>query len=189
MSESEDNNESEYNNEQISGNQTNIENIQLELARYFQRHIEECEDQIVPELNNNPNFMHQKDMKHNLYPLYINWKEVEANENNFFDMFVHYGYFGVSIYSSLKDIYPDITNKNIIYVFSTFCYDFLINENEEQEKNDKDLILFISKLPEKTIYNLIKKKVIMFKELPIYFIILKIFEIYYLYKDEEIKIN
>lgn len=189
MSESEDNNESEYNNEQISGNQTNIENIQLELARYFQRHIEECEDQIVPELNNNPNFMHEKDMKYNLYPLYINWKEVEANENNFFDMFVHYGYFGVSIYSSLKDIYPDITNKNIIYVFSTFCYDFLINENEEQEKNDKDLILFISKLPEKTIYNLIKKKVIMFKELPIYFIILKIFEIYYLYKDEEIKIN
>ena len=189
MSESEDNNESENNNEIITGSQTNIENIQLELARYFQRHIEECEDQIVPELNNNPNFMHEKDMKFNLYPLYINWKKVEANENNYFDMFVHYGYFGASIYSSLREIYPDITNKNIIYVFSTLCYDFLINENEEQEKNDKELILLISKLPEKKIiYNLIKKKIIMFKEVSIYLIIFKILEIFYLYKDEESKI-
>ena len=38
-------------------------------------------------------------------------------------------------------------------------------------------------------YRLIKKKVLMFKEIPIYLLILKIFEIYYLYKGEESKIN
>ena len=189
MSESEDNNESENNNELISRSQTNLINLQYELARYFQRHLEECEDQIVPELNKNPNFMHEKDMKYNLYPLYINWKKIEANENSYFDMFVHYGYFGASIYSSFREIYQNITNKNIIYLFSSFCYDFLISQNEEQEKNDKEMELFISKLPKnKIIYKLINKKVIMFKEIPIFLIILKIYEIYYLYKDEEIKL-
>ena len=74
-------------------------------------------------------------------------------------------------------------------MFSTFCYDFLVSENEDQEKDDKDLITFIHKSPEiNQIYNLIKKKIIMFKEIPIYLIILKIYEIYYLYKDERIKI-
>ena len=188
-SESENNNESEYNNLHISRSQTNLLRVRYELARYYQRHIEECEDQIVPETNNNPNFMHEKDMKYNLYPLYINWKKVEANQYNYFDMFVHFGYFGASIYSSLDDVYSNITNKNIIYVFSTFCYFFLVNENEneneEQEKNDKDLVILISKLPEKKqIYNLIKKKVMMFKEIPMFLIILKIYEIYYLYNDK-----
>ena len=184
MSESEDN-EVENNNEYISRSQTNLVNIQYDFIRYFQRHIEECEDQIVPEVNNNPNFMF------NLYPFYINWKLIEANEYNYFDVFVHFGYLGASIYSSLRDIYPKITNKNIIYVFSTFCYDFLVAENEDQEKddNDKDLITFIHKSPEiNQIYNLIKKKIIMFKEIPIFLIILKIYEIYYLYKDERTKI-
>ena len=189
MSESEDNNDSENNNILISRSQTNLDNIQYELTRYFQRYIEECEDQIVPELNNNPNFMHEKDMKFNLYPLYINWKKIEANENNYFDMFVHFGYFGASIYSTFRKIYQNITNKNIIYLFSSFCYDFLVNQNEDQEKNEKELTLFISNLPEiNIIYKLIKKKIIMFKEIPIFLIIIKIYEIYFLYKDHEDKI-
>ena len=186
MSEPEDNNDSENNNELISRSQTNLDNIQYELARYFQRYIEECEDQIVPELNNNPNFIHEKDMKFNLYPLYINWKKIEANENHYFDMFVHFGYFGASIYSIYRNIYQNITNKNIIYLFSSFCYDILINQNNEQEINEKELTLFISNLPKNNIiYKLIKNKIIMFKEIPIYLIILKIYEIYYLYKDQE----
>ncbi len=187
MSESEDNNnDSEINNELISRSETNLINIRYELARLYQRHIEECEDLIVPETNKNPNFMLEKDMKYNLYPFYINWKKLEANANNYFDMFVHYGYFGVSIYSSFREIYQNITKTNIIYLFSSFCYDFLVNENQEQEKNEKELKLFISKLPDnKIMYRLIKKKVLMFKEIPIYLIILKIYEIYFLYKNEE----
>ena len=188
MSESEDdNNESENNNEFISRSQNNLINIQYELARYFQSHLEECEDQIVPELNKNPNFMLEKDMKFNLYPLYINWKKIEENENSYFDMFVHFGYFGAAIYSSLREFYSNITNKNIIYLFSSFCYDFLVNENEEQDKKDKEKEMenMIFKLPEKNIiFKLIKNKVIMFKEIPLFIIILKMHEIYFLYKEE-----
>ena len=187
MSESEDNNDSENNNDFISRSQTHLDNFQYELARYFQRYMEECEAQIVPELNNNPNFMHEKDMKFNLYPLYINWKKIEANENNYFDMFVHFGYFGASIYSTYRNIYQNITNKNIIYLFSSFCFDFLVSQNEE---NEKELSLFFSNLPKiDIIYKLIKKKIIMFKEIPIFLIILKIYEIYFLYKEHKEKIT
>ena len=64
-----------------------------------------------------------------------------------------------------------------------------MKEDEDQENNDKEIISFISKLPEiKIIYKLIQKKVIMFKEIPMYLIILKIYEIYYLYKNNETKI-
>ena len=143
--------------------------------------------QIFNELNKNPNFMLEKDMKFNLYPLYINWKKIEENENSYFDMFVHFGYFGASIYSSLREFYSNITNKNIIYLFSSFCYDFLVNGNEEQDKKDKEKEMenMIFKLPEKNIiFKLIKNKVIMFKEIPLFIIILKMHEIYFLYKEE-----
>jgi hypothetical protein len=188
MSESEENSESDNENEFISQSQTNLLSIRYRLERLYQRHLEECEDLIVPETNNNPNFMHEKDMKFNLYPFYINWKQIETSENNFYDIFVHYGYFGASLYSAFKDTYPDATNKDIIYLFSYFCYDFLVKENEDQENSDKEIIAFIAKLPEiKKIYKLIQKKIIMFKEIPIYLIVLKIYEIYYLYKNYEVK--
>ena len=187
MSESEDNNnESENSNELLSRSQTNLDNIQYVLARYFQRYIEECEDQIVEETNNNPNFRYEKDMKFILYPLYINWKKIEANENNYFDMFVHFGYFGASIYSTFRTIYQNITNKNIIYLFTSFCFDFLVCPNGDKDKNEKELSSIISNFPKNDIiYKLIKSKIIMFKEIPIYLIILKIYEIYFLYKDEK----
>jgi hypothetical protein len=172
-----------------SFSQNRAEEIRTEIIRFIRMHWIDNEEESAKETNNNPNFMQEKDMKYNLYPFYINWKLIEANEYNYFDVFVHFGYLGASIYSSLRDIYPKITNKNIIFVFSTFCYDFLVSENEDQEKDDKDLIIFIQKSPEiNQIYNLIKKKIIMFKEIPIFLIILKIYEIYYLYKDERIKI-
>jgi hypothetical protein len=121
MSEQEGNDDSENNNEFISRSETNLLHIRYELARYYQRHIEECEELIVPETNNNPNFMHEKEMKYNLYPFYINWKKLEVNEDQYFDIFVHYGYFGVSIYSSLVELYPNITKKNIKNILSYFC--------------------------------------------------------------------
>ena len=156
MSEPEDNDDSENSNELIPRSQTNLDNMQYELARYYQLYLEECEDQIVPELNNNPNFMLEKDMKYNLYPFYINWKKIEANENNYYDMLVHFGYFGAAVYSTFRNIYQNITNKNIIYLFSSFCFDFLVSQNEE---NEKELSLFFSNLPKiDIIYKLIKKK-------------------------------
>ena len=188
MSESEDNNnDSEINNELISRSETNLINIRYELARLYQRHIEECEDLIVPETNKNPNFMLEKDMKYNLYPFYINWKKIEERKNSFYDTFIHYGYFGAAVFSSFKviDCPINLTYKNIIYTFSSLLYEFLVN-SKDKEKDTKEAQLFMEKLPElEMIYKLIKKKIVMFKEIPIYIIVMKIYEIYFLYNVEE----
>lgn len=85
---------------------SNIEELQFRLRRYFRRHIEECEDEaIIEEENNantNPNFMKEQDMNFRLYPFYINWKKLEANEPSYYRTFIHFGYFGASVYSSFK---------------------------------------------------------------------------------------
>ena len=66
MSESEENNDYENNNELISRSQTNLINMRYELAFYFQRHLEECEDQIVPELNNYSKFIFYARKRHEI---------------------------------------------------------------------------------------------------------------------------
>lgn len=173
-------------NEELS----NEELYQLSLRYYLERRfLEECEEQIVPELNKNPNFMHEKDIKFRLYPFYINWKKIEANKSNYFQVFTHLGYFGVSIYSTFKEIYPNIELKNIFYIFSSFCYEFLTNENNKKE-NEKEAEIFLSHLPKiEDIYKLIKEKLIMFKEVSMYLMVLKIYEMNILYKTETNKLN
>lgn len=180
----ENGNTNEYYRNLFSRDVTNDELFQLSLRLYYERHLEECEDQIVPELNNNPNFMHEKDMKYRLYPFYINWKKVEANKSDYFQVFVHLGFFGAAIYSTFKEIYPSMEMKNIFHIFSSFCYEFLMNENNKEEY-ENEAEVFILHLPNlEDIFSLIKDKIIMFKEVPMFIMVLKIFEIYFLFKNE-----
>lgn len=172
----------------FAGQISNIEELQLGLRRYFQRHLEEEEDQEVEDKNTNPNFLHEKDMKFRLYPLYINWKKIEANESGYYRAFLHFGYFGASIYSSYKGKYPSLTIKNIFLVLSTFISEYLSPKNNKTEETEKIIKEFMDKLPElEIICTLIQKKIIMFKEVPIFLIILKIYELYlYLNNSEEL---
>ena len=84
----------------------NTEELQFYLRTLFIRHIEEREDEQIKEDNENPNFMLEKDMNFRLYPFYINWKKLEANESGYYRIFVHFGYLEghpllISIYSRL----------------------------------------------------------------------------------------
>ena len=95
--------------------------IRYRLERLYQRHLEECEDLIVPETNNNPNFMHEKDMKFNLYPLYINWKKIESKSlnNSYYNVFKLFGYFGEAIFNILKETTNDedyYNHKNFLKI-------------------------------------------------------------------------
>ena len=64
-------------------------------------------------------------------------------------------------------------------------YEFLVN-SKDKEKDTKEVELFMDKLPELgNMFKLINKKVVMFKEVPIYILVLKIYEIYFLYNIEE----
>ena len=103
--------------------------------------------------------MKQKNIYFRLYPFYINWKKLEGNELDYYHTFIHFGYFGVSIYSLLKDKYPILTVKNIIYVLSSFVYDYLLSKDNKDESCQIVIKDFFDKIPNlDDLCQLIKKK-------------------------------
>ena len=165
----------------------NINSIRNEIIRLIRMRYIDHEEQSSQVKNNNPNFMQEEDMKYKLYPLYINWKKIEERKNEYYDTFAHFGYFGAAFFSSFKNAESSInlTYKNLIETFSTICSDFLLN-SKDKEKDSNDAKEFMKLMPDiNIIYSLIKTKVIMYKEVPIYIIALKIYEIYYLFDVDE----
>ena len=104
----------------------NINSIRNEIIRLIRMRYIDMEVQNSQVKNNNPNFMQEEDMKYNLYPLYINWKKIEERKNEYYEIFIHYGYFGAAVFSSFKmiDYSINLTYKNIIETFSTMCSEF-----------------------------------------------------------------
>ena len=165
---------------------SNLDELQFQYRNFLRRHIQEREDEdglIEDDINSNenPNFMKQKNIYFRLYPFYINWKKLEGNELDYYHTFIHFGYFGASIYSLLKDKYPILTVKNIIYVLSSFVYDYLLSKDNKDESCQIVIKDFFDRIPNlDDLCQLIKKKIIMMKEVPLIFIILKIYEINFL---------
>ena len=158
-----------------------IDELQIRLRRYFQRHLEEREDEQIKEDNSNPNFMQEKDMNFRLYPFYINWKQLEANKSGYYRIFVHFGYFGASIYSSFKEKYPNLDVNNILFVLSSFITEYLLGNDNKSDSTQKFIKESLEKMPKlDNLCELIQKKIILMKEVPMIIIALKIFEIYYL---------
>lgn len=172
------------------GRIANIEELQFRLRRYFQRHLEETEDEQIKEDDSNPNFMLEKDINFRLYPFYINWKKLEANESGYYRIFVHFGYFGAAIYSSFKEKYPSLDVNNILYVLSSFVSENLLSNDNKNESSQKIINEFFEKMPKLDILcELIQKKIMMKKEVPMIFIVLKIYEIFFILnkKNEELE--
>ena len=83
------------------------------------------------------------------YPLKIDWAEIENYEENYYNIFINYGYFGISILSSLIKIH----NLNINY--DDFFYSVLnFYHNSIKKNNIDDLNNFFKFLPK---LDLIKK--------------------------------
>ena len=169
---------------------SNIEELQFRLRHYFRRHIEECEDEAVIDeenaSNSNPNFMKEKDINFRLYPFYINWKKLEANELGYYRSFIHFGYFGASIYSLFKEKMPTLSINNILYILSTFISENLLSKENKEEKIKE----FFEKIPNlDDICELIKKKIIMMKEVPMILLILKIYEINFIIKKNNVELE
>ena len=173
---------------------SNIEELQFRLRRYFRRHIEECEDEAVIEeennSNTNPNFMKEQDMNFRLYPFYINWKKLEANEPSYYRTFIHFGYFGASVYSSFKEKYPNLSLDNILFVLSSFISEYLLSKDNKDEASQKVIKDYFEKIPNlDDICELIKKKIIMLKEVPMILLVLKIYEINYMLQKNNVELE
>ena len=159
----------------------NIENLQLRLRRYFIRSIEERQDEYLKEDNSNQNFMCEKDMNYRLYPFYINWKKIEANEEGFYRIYLHFGYFGASIYSSFKEKYHNLDVNNVLYVLANFIFEYLLSDNNKNEESQNLIKEFFEKMQKiEKIGELIQNKIIMMKEVSMILLILKIYEIYFI---------
>ncbi len=162
----------------------------LELLRHRLEFIHEIEIENENISNSNPNFMKEQDMNFRLYPFYINWKKLETNESSYFRAFIKFGYFGASIYSSFKEKYPSLRSDNILYVLSNFISEYLLNEDSKDEVSQKMIKDFFEKIPNlDDICNLIMKKIIMFKEVPIILLVLKIYEIKYMIQKNNFELE
>ena len=164
---------------------SNLEEINRGYNYYVQRRFENSEDLALIEaedtINKNPNFMKGKDVNFRLYPFYINWKLLEENEKGYFRIFVHFGYFGAAIYSLFKEKYPILNIKNILFILSNFIPDFLLKNTKKDPSIKEDIKFFFDKMPNiDSLYQIIKGKIILFKEISLFLIVLKIYEIYFI---------
>ena len=87
----------------------------FESPNIFRRESEQPEPESVQEIENEPlkelrskneTFMQEKSINYKLYPLYINWKKIEAKSKNniYYNIFKLFGYFGEAIFDILIDI-------------------------------------------------------------------------------------
>ena len=166
----------------ISNHLQNLEEFHIPFRRFFQRYIDEREDEPYKEEKTNDNFMQEKYMDFRLYPFYINWKKIEANDPGYYRILVHYGYFGAAIFSAFKEKYVRLDVNNILYILAGFISEYLLkDENSKTEAVKKTINDFFVKMPNlDKLCELIEKKIIMMKEVPMIILILKIYEIHFI---------
>ena len=147
---------------------------------FFERRIEQP---ILKEMKSeNENFMKEKDIKFGLYPLYINWKKIEEkpfeNEINiYYNVFKLFGYFGEAVFEILIEAYP----KNDYYSHNNFLYELNLLCKKEYKKEEIETNNFYKKLMNiyKDVSSLVKNKVIIFKEIPVFLLIFKIYQLFF----------
>ena len=142
---------------------------------------EDMENAIYNSNENFKQFSNENDINFRNYPFPINWIDIENDENEFYNILSEYGFFGASIYTSLYKI-NKVSFHNLIDLISEMFYNYSKKENFEMLK---DFIFSLSQTPE-MIYQMIKNKLILVKEIPVYFIILIIYEIFYFKFDDEL---
>ena len=157
--------------------------------RIRRRHREILELEEIKELeSDNENFIKEKNIKFDLYPLYINWKKIETKKypNEYFNIFKLFGYFGEAIFEILKESIPKsddyYTNKNFLIELIKLYQKDLTKEEIEQNKFYKKLLDIFD-----DVISLVKNKIVIFKEIPIFLTVLKLYQL--LYSSLKVKKN
>ena len=168
------------------------EPLYLNLDNYFEPIPflrRETEAVNLKELNsNNDNFMQEKNVKYSLYPLYINWKKIETKSDNnvYFNIFKLFGYFGEAIFNILKETTKDenyYNHKNFLKELNAFYIKYKIKHTIEENEFIKKIINIYD-----DVISLIKNKIIIFKEITVFLIIMRLYEIYYIKSKDNKKV-
>ena len=140
--------------------------------------------------SNNKNLIQEKDIKFGLYPLYINWKKIESKllYNSHYNIFRVFGYFGSAIYNILIDAFP---NNQIFYKSKYLLIKLLLIYKENYNKDEIKENIFYKKLIK--VYNevisLIENKIIIFKEISVFIVVMKLYETYFITIDDKEKLK
>lgn len=124
----------------------------------------------------NENNHNENEMDFRTYPISINWYEVENDKKDYFGILEKFGYIGVALYSAL-DTYKGIKLTSDHFLFTIFEFFSNLYKNS---KSEETLNNFIKILPSpKLIKSVISKKQFMMKEICVFVVLFKIFEIYH----------
>ena len=150
--------------------------FRIETEYIFQNREEERP--ILKEIKSkNGNFMQEKNIKYNLYPLYINWKKIETKSDNnvYYNIFKLFGYFGEAIFNILNNIKDaDYYNhKNFLKELNSYNKNYTKSQIMENEFFKKLISIYDN------VISLIKNRIIIFKEISVFLIIMKLYENYY----------
>ena len=161
----------------FSGNISNLEIFQQRLRNYFERHLdyrEDSDDEIETETNQN--FMKEEDINYKLYPIYINWKKVEANAEGYYKVLTRFGYFGVAVYSAFKEKTPNLNVDNMLYSLAQVVSEYFFSKDVNSESIQKAIKNYFENIPDlEKILELLKKKILLLKEVPVIYLVLKIY--------------
>ncbi len=134
-------------------------------------------------------FFQEKDIKFELYPLYINWKKIELKLlfNPDFNIFKVFGYFGSAIYNILIQAFPHNVN---FYNSKNLIKELFLIYKKKYNKDEIKQNIFYKKLVNiyDDVISLIKNKIIIFKEITIFLIVMRLYEKYFLKIDDENKV-
>lgn len=89
-----------------------------------------------------------------------------------------------------KEKYPNLSLDNILFVLSSFISEYLLSKDNKDEASQKVIKDYFEKIPNlDDICDLIKKKVIMLKEVPMILLVLKIYEINYMIQKNNVELE
>lgn len=109
-----------------------------------------------------------------VYPLHIDWYEIENTDNNYFDILELYGYFGIATLTSLSNVHGiELLVDDFIYSFLNYYYTTISDSNDNKTNE------FISNLPSlNSIYYIINQRMLNKKEVICMKVIIDIYEHY-----------
>ena len=166
------------------------ENEYMERVFYLRPPIRRIRIYHQPELkeleSNNENFIKENNIKFNLYPLYINWKKIESKnpKEQYYNILKLFGYFGVAIFEILNETMPKTDNH--FYTYKNFLSELNKIYKKEFTREEIDGNKFYKKLLDikDDVISLVKNKIIIFKEIPVFLIVFKFYQSFYSSLDD-----
>lgn len=164
------NEEEEQNNQNNSQNEQNEEEMVINEEESSEVEMEVQMEESIDERYND--YMNEDYIDFRVYPLNIDWKEVENYNKNYYDIYDTYGYFGIATFSLLSKV------KGLALKFNDYIYSVLTYYYISYIKKDYSTIkeIYDNLPPLNKILFILRKGMVSKKEVVIMKIVLDLYE-------------